>query len=89
MTLQAQVKGLRLFRFERQVEQIVVLANFAAGERQGVAGLPGQLVVAVGIRQIEIKVIEGRIGQFQQPGALCRRVGRTVMQVDFQPEHRT
>ncbi|MCY1177498.1 hypothetical protein D9M73_178080 [compost metagenome] len=85
--LQAHEYGFGLVRLERQVEQIVVLTNLAAGERQGIAGLPDQLIVAGRIGQIEIEMIERRIGQFQQPGPLRRRIDRTVMQVDFQPEH--
>ncbi|MNY25056.1 hypothetical protein D3C86_1588130 [compost metagenome] len=85
--MQSQEYGFGLVRFERQVEQIAVLTNLAAGERQGIAGLPDQLIVAGRIGQIEIEMIERRIGQFQQPGPLRRRIDRTVMQVDFQPEH--
>ncbi|MNF79709.1 hypothetical protein D3C84_619310 [compost metagenome] len=87
--MQAQVQGLRLVRGKIHSEQVVVLADFATGERQGIAGLPGQFIVAACIRQIQVEVIERRVSQFQQPGPLRSRVGRAVMQIDFQPEHRT
>ncbi|MCY1185711.1 hypothetical protein D9M73_265160 [compost metagenome] len=74
LALQAQVQGLRLVRHEVQCEQVVVLADFATGERQGVAGLPGQLIVAACIWQIQIQVIEGWVSQLQQPGPLRSRV---------------
>ncbi|MNI42508.1 hypothetical protein D3C73_968050 [compost metagenome] len=87
LALQAQVHGLRLAGGEVEAEQIVVLADLASGERQGIAGLANRLIVAGRIRQVQVEVIEGRIGQFQQPGPLRRRVGRAVLQVDLQPEH--
>ncbi len=82
--------GTRFFvgQGEGQVEQVIVLPDLAAGERQSVAGLPDQPVVAIGIGHIKVEVIERRIRQLQQPGALCGRIVRTVMQVDLQPERR-
>ena len=85
---QSQVHGLLLIRLECKVEQIVVLANLAAGERQGITGLADEAIVATGVGQIQVEMIERRIRQLQQPGALGGGIARAVMQVDLQPERR-
>ena len=85
---ETQVHGLLLIRRERQVEQIVVLADLTTGERQGIAGLPDQVKVAMAVGQIQVEMVERRICQLQQPGALGARIARAVMQVDLQPECR-
>ena len=66
-----------------------MLFDLAGGERQGIASVLTQLITAFGISQIELHMVERRVGQLQQPG-LCRaRLLRAVFQIQTQPEHRT
>ncbi|MNC31977.1 hypothetical protein D3C75_803180 [compost metagenome] len=86
--MQAQVGGGHLSRRQLQFEQVVVLQDLPAVVGQGVAGAPGQAVTATAVGQVQLEVVQRRIGQLQQPlpwgGA--RRGDRA--QFDLEPEHR-
>ncbi|MNO82357.1 hypothetical protein D3C76_736300 [compost metagenome] len=86
--MQAQVGGGHLSRRQLQFEQVVVLQDLPAVVGQGVAGAPGQPVTATAVGQVQLEVVQRRIGQLQQPlpwgGA--RRGDRA--QFDLEPEHR-
>lgn len=74
---------------EIQVEQVVVLADLPAVEGQGIAGPLRQAIATAFVGEVQIQVIQGRIGQLQQPVALGRGIAGAVIEVDLQPERRT
>ncbi|MCY1398925.1 hypothetical protein D9M71_139690 [compost metagenome] len=88
LALEPQIHRPGLGGGERDFEQVIVLANLPAGEGQRVARTPDQAVGAVRVGQIELKVIEGWIGQFEQPVARGRGRRRAIVQIDTQPERR-
>lgn len=88
LAFQPQVDTLRLVRLEAEFEQVVVLPDRPTGERQCVAGALGEAVAALAIGQVEVELVQRRIGQLQQPGARIAGGDRPVVQVQAQPEHR-
>ena len=86
---QAQVDGLALPRAEIEFEEVVVFFDLPIAEGQGIAGALSQIVVARRIGQVQVDVVQRRIRQLHQPGAVCRGVFGQVLQINFQPEGRT
>ena len=89
LALHPQVQALRLVGLQVQLEQVIVLRHRTTGERQQVAGALRQLEAALTIRQVQIEVIQWRVGHLQQPWLLTLQGLRAIVQVQTQPEHRT
>ncbi|MNO78599.1 hypothetical protein D3C76_697470 [compost metagenome] len=88
LAFQAQVDALGLVRLHADAEQVVVLLHRAAGERQGVAGALVEAVATLAVRQVEVELVQRRVGQLQQAGGSAVVLLRAVFQVQAQPEHR-
>ncbi|MCY1354676.1 hypothetical protein D9M69_410660 [compost metagenome] len=86
--LQAQVDPLRLVGLQGDAEDIVVLLDLPAREGQRITGALGELVAAQAIGQVEVEVVQRRIGQFHQPDLLATLGAGAVIQIDAQPEYR-
>ncbi|MNS59270.1 hypothetical protein D3C72_922250 [compost metagenome] len=88
LAVQAQVGGGHLARRQLQLEQIVVLQDLPTLVGQGVAGAPGQAVTATAVGQVQLEVVQRRIGQFQQPLPWGGAGSGDRAQFDLEPEHR-
>ena len=80
---QTQVDGLALPRAEIEFEKVVVFFDLPVAEGQGIAGALSQIVVARRIGQVQVDVVQRRVRQLHQPGAVCCWVFGQVAQINF------